>query len=683
MIVFDTETAIIRPGLQAPPLSCMALSTDQILGYRDAGEAFRDLLQRREPIGGHGVAFDMCVMASEYPKLLPLIFQAYEDDLVEDTIVRQKLVDIANGELRGFYRGPQGPVKIKYELDTLSVRLLNVKLDKSTWRLRYGELRETPIEQWPDGAKRYVLEDVYATGALWQIQEQPDQKQWLADQYRQARSSFWLKLMSCWGIRTDPKAVRDFEMKTRQDYERLSKTLIEAKLLRPSRPFKSGPKKGQIKESSRDTKAAMARMTIAYKGRPPLTEKGLELAAKNLSWEGFVCLDEEACKASGDPIMKAYGELSSTKKVISTDIPLLKSGVFQPIHSHFEELLETGRTSSSPNVQNLPRRGGMRECFVPRPGYCFVDADYSGLELRTFAQVCLSKLGHSRLAEALNAELDPHLIVAANILECSYEEARDRYKAGEEGVDDARQTGKVCNFGLPGGLGPESFVHYAALQYNVHLSVEKARWLKALWLETWPEGREYLNAIGRAVDCDFPRIEQLFSGRVRGGLKYTEAANSFFQGLGADCTKSAGWLVTKACYVDRNSPLFGSRVVNFVHDQFIVESPIELGHECLEELVRLMIAGASPWLPDVPPTVEGLLTMRWSKDAARIVKDDRVVPWTGYVIRFCSDDRLASPEGLCYLSKDLAAEAAQKMALHVCKDKKSGKMAMDVFVAKK
>ena len=51
-------------------------------------------------------------------------------------------------------------------------------------------------------------------------------------------------------------------------------------------------------------------------------------------------------------------------------MPILLKGIKTPVQTRFEPLLETGRTSSSaPNIQNIKRLVGMRECFRPRPGY--------------------------------------------------------------------------------------------------------------------------------------------------------------------------------------------------------------------------------------------------------------------------------------------------------------------------
>jgi DNA polymerase I-like protein with 3'-5' exonuclease and polymerase domains len=274
---------------------------------------------------------------------------------------------------------------------------------------------------------------------------------------------------------------------------------------------------------------------------------------------------------------------------------------------------------------------GIRECFVPRAGKVFAQADFSGLELHTLAQVCVTKFGKSHLAEALNAGLDPHTAVAADILGISYEEAVRRQKAGDdEEFDNARQTGKVLNFGLPGGLGAEKLCLFARKSYGVLLTEERARELKAQWLERWPETKLFFQHVSDLMDEDTGegQVNQLFSQRIRSGCHYTAAANTYFQGLGADAAKRAHYLVVRACYAEPASVLYGSRPVNFVHDETICEvDDDEFAHDKAIELGRLMLLGANEFLPDVPARVEPLLARCWSKKSKPVYKSGRLVPW--------------------------------------------------------
>jgi DNA polymerase I-like protein with 3'-5' exonuclease and polymerase domains len=109
----------------------------------------------------------------------------------------------------------------------------------------------------------------------------------------------------------------------------------------------------------RDTKAAKRRIERAYQ------ELGLPV---RLTAKEGICLDSDACKSSGDPMLEAYADYSSMTKVLSNDVEMLRRGVVTPIHTHFD-LADTGRvTSAKPNVMNPRRLAGVRECYVPR-GY--------------------------------------------------------------------------------------------------------------------------------------------------------------------------------------------------------------------------------------------------------------------------------------------------------------------------
>jgi DNA polymerase-1 len=110
----------------------------------------------------------------------------------------------------------------------------------------------------------------------------------------------------------------------------------------------------------------------------------------------------------------------------------------------------SGRTSwSDPNLQNPPRAGGVRECFVPRPGFVFVAVDYDTLELRALAQVCLDLFGWSKMADRLNAGEDLHAALGARFLGIDYDAFMKLREAGDEDAKKARQNAKGFNFGRP------------------------------------------------------------------------------------------------------------------------------------------------------------------------------------------------------------------------------------------
>ena len=648
---FDTETELIRPGCQAPHLICAAFSdkeTAELVHWTEARPYVVAMLESDYTLVGHNIAYDMGVCAALWPELLPLIFSVYEADRITDTGIRDKLQHIGLGVYRGFERVDGAVVKLKYSLGDVAERRCGIKLEKEGgWRLRYGELKDVPLAFWPEEARQYALGDPIATLMVYEHQE-GDGQYLLEDQFRQTRAEWWLHLMSCWGLHTDEAGVQEFARLIKQKYDRNCEELIAADLLKVKKTKRKATGLVEV-EIQRNTKAAKARMEEVCRKRGVKPDR---TAPSDKHPMGQIQLDSDCCERSEDPLLIKYSEQSSLSKQLSTDIPLLEQGMYLPIQPNFEVLLTTGRTASSPNVQNLPTSIGMRECFVPRFGHLYASADYSQFELRTVSQVlisCVLNGAPCRLAEALNTGIDPHLEIARRILGVTYEEAKAKQKSQDlfPGTNEtwkskvyyARQASKVLNFGRPGGIGPERLVHYARNNYGVILvppSDHKnsgdclcAACLVDFWTQSWPEFQLYFKWIGDQTNERVPRIKQLFSNRYRGDVGFTDACNTMFQGLAADAAKAAGFLIAKACYVDSASPLFGARMVNFVHDEFILEvRDDDRAADAAEELARLMVVGASPFLPDVPPKVEPQLARRWSKQAETIRDEKgRLIPW--------------------------------------------------------
>lgn len=295
----------------------------------------------------------------------------------------------------------------------------------------------------------------------------------------------------------------------------------------------------------------------------------------------------------------------------------------------------------------------------------FVSADIDGLESRTMAQCCLNLVGQSELARVLNEGQDSHLIMAANMLGLSYDEAvaghaeeKRRRGDGEKiatPVDDARQAGKVANFGFPGGLGAEKLVLFARKTYKVNLTIDGAKALKRTWLRTFPEFKLYFEYFGKLAESGPAAVfKSFYSGRLRAGMHYASLCNNPFQSLGADATGNVLFLLSEACYTEtacracqgrREMPaerrgmgecpwcrgsgvssLFGCRLVNYVHDDFMLEARENIAHEVAYELLRIIEEGMSPYLPDVPATAKPIVSRFWSKDAKQIWIDDAGAP---------------------------------------------------------
>jgi len=373
-------------------------------------------------------------------------------------------------------------------------------------------------------------------------------------------------------------------------------------------------------DGTRDMKAIAKRISEAWEvqGQPVrMTKEKRNKRTGKVSGGKNPATDSDACEACGDPLMLLYSEYVTNSAILTKDVSALLLGVDFPVHSRFH-WADSGRsTSSGPNVQNWRGLVGIRECFEPRPGRWYAQADFNGLELRTIAEACLELLGESRLADVLNAGRDPHTEMAAIILGLPVDEVYRRRAENEEDpeINEARQTAKVANFGFPGGLGPDALVLFAWANYGVRLTRERAVRLKAQWFEAWPEMRKYFRLIETFKVGDRYDVRQLYTGRIRGRCSFTAAANTLFQGLGADANHRGLWYVSRACYVEPRSPLYGSRPVNNIHDENIVEVPnnLEEAIPAAKEMSRLMRLGADEFIRRVPTKAKANLLKFWSK----------------------------------------------------------------------
>jgi hypothetical protein len=608
IVAFDTETELITDTCLAPRLVCVqyqiADAPPEIVLWRDAYALVRSWLEH-DTLVGHHTPYDLGVVCAQWLDLIPLVFIALDECRIRDTLTRQKLIDIGIGEFRGYHTPDGAYHRRTYHLADLAKRHCGIEMRKGadTWRLWYGELRDIPLASWPRDAIDYALLDATITYRSHEAQEQ-SHPALLVDQDAQVRAGWWLQLASAWGMHVDAASVARLEAEVRGEYDSLRDYLIDCGLVRTTT-------KGPV----RNTKVAAARMVEVC------TERG-ELVKQTA--KGGVCLNAEACEDSQDPVLEAYAEYSAWGNVLAKDLPALRSG---EIHGRFESLVASGRTACRGfNLQNLRREGGTRECFTPRDGFdlCMIDLDTA--ELRAVAQVCLNLGLGSRMANEINAGRDVHCILASEITGAAYETVH----AGkdEDPWKGERQLAKHANFGLWGGMGLRRF--QALIKHMTGRVLEPAhvKWIRDSWLRAWPEAGAYLDYHARLCASGPAYVEQEYSHRIRGGLRYSEACNTRFQGLIADAMKAAGYELAREMYTG-GSILSGSRIINFPHDEFIAEVPSHIGHECAMRIHEIVITVVGRYLPDVPPTATPCLARRWSKHAKPIWVDGRLVPWSG------------------------------------------------------
>lgn len=633
MLAFDFETHLIQPGLLAPPIVCGAFAEGKEISLLNRASSIQQLtsaLKRGGTIVGANVAYDFGCALAVSPELLPAIWSAYNEGRVLDILIAATLDAIAEGRLTDnglFTRTGRKIQSGRYSLSAAVSEYLGRDDAKKNdaWRKSYAHLEQLPIEKWPELARQYPMDDARNTLQVAEVLLAESSN--LGNQSTQAHAHFCAHLGAIWGLRTDPAEVGRLHQRVQAELDKL-------------RQFARG--KGLIKSDGvKDTKLIKELVFKAYDGLPPKTDGG------------GISTSRETLEDSGDPLLEQFSEISKWEK-LSVYAESLHSLGSAPMNVSCNPLLATGRASYAGLIQLMPRSGGVRECFVARPGTVWSSVDYAAIEMVTLAQVQLWTVGRSRLAEELNKGVDPHSLFAAAMTGASYDEFLKRKSLPKEA--GLRQAAKAANFGFPGMMGAAKFViakkregssvctwldaeakcgenkvrEWKLKELDLALCyrcLEAAERLRIAYLTQWPEMKPYWAWVTRNMGVD-KRLTQFVSNRVRGGLQGPAGANTLFQGLAADGAKSALVALTREMYLDRRSPLFGSRLMVFAHDETIVEIPEEHAHEAAHRQAEIMVMEMRKFTPDVRVTAEPALMRRWYKSAAaKFDESKKLVPW--------------------------------------------------------
>ncbi len=259
------------------------------------------------------------------------------------------------------------------------------------------------------------------------------------------------------------------------------------------------------------------------------------------------------------------------------------------IHGKFHQTVTaTGRLSSAdPNLQNIPVRTELgrqlRRVFVPKPGFVFVDADYSQIELRVLAHMS----GDSQLIAAYQQAQDIHAITASQVFHVPLDKV----------TPQQRRNAKAVNFGIVYGIS--SF----GLSQDLSITRAEAQEYIAQYFKTYPGIKRFLDrAVKEAKTKGYavtmygrrrPVPELKSSNFAQRSFGERVAMNSPIQGTAADIIKIA------MVRVDEELSKAGleSRLILQVHDELLIETKEEELEQVKEILAREMTGAASLAVP--------------------------------------------------------------------------------------
>ena len=260
-----------------------------------------------------------------------------------------------------------------------------------------------------------------------------------------------------------------------------------------------------------------------------------------------------------------YRQLAKLKSTYADGLLAVMDAETDKIYSTFNQTITaTGRISSTePNLQNIPVRlelgRELRKIFIPESAeFCFLDADYSQIELRVLAHIS----GDESLIAAFKSNQDIHRMTASQVFHVPFDEVTPLQ----------RSNAKAVNFGIIYGKG--------AFSLGQDLGISRK------------EAEEYINA----YFARYPKIKTFMEDTIKNGAKngYVStlwnrrrnmpelqssnfmqraageraAMNMPIQGTAADIIKLAMIKVHRALQEGG----YRSRLILQVHDELLIEA---------------------------------------------------------------------------------------------------------------
>lgn len=297
--------------------------------------------------------------------------------------------------------------------------------------------------------------------------------------------------------------------------------------------------------------------------RLPLDKKNKTKTGYSTSAEVLEKLKQE------DPVVEKILDYRTLTKLKSTYAEGLADYIEADgrIHTSFNQTVTaTGRLSSTePNLQNIPIRmelgRELRKVFVPKEGYCFIDADYSQIELRILAALS----GDEKLIEAYRNSEDIHRATASAVFGVPLEQV----------TKELRSRAKAVNFGIVYGISA------FGLGEGLKISKSEADSYIKSYFETYPGVKTYLDGLVDSARTNrysvtlfgrrrpIPELESANFMQRQFGERI--AMNSPVQGTAADIIKLAMLRVAERLKKEG----LESKLLLQIHDELLVEAKLE------------------------------------------------------------------------------------------------------------
>lgn len=317
------------------------------------------------------------------------------------------------------------------------------------------------------------------------------------------------------------------------------------------------------------------------------------------------------------PLLLEYRGYSKIGSAYGSKFLAKISQVTGRIHANFDQLqADTGRMSSSgPNLQQVlgyneddPNSLNFRSCFIARPGYKLITADFSQQELRILADMSDDPTFRKAYTEkgADGKDMDVHRYTASVVFGVPYDKVSDIQ----------RKKAKTLNFFLVYGGGP------FALAQTLKISEDEAQIIIDSFFSNYSKIKRFLDhhanlalnigyaqtISGRKRFLPLPPQDDPMFERTKKSIK-RQGANTVIQGSGADVTK-------KALIFLYNRLLDGGydATINMVvHDEIVVEVREDQAETVARIVEQSMIDGFAFFFKKIPMIVDAHISDEWKK----------------------------------------------------------------------
>lgn len=151
------------------------------------------------------------------------------------------------------------------------------------------------------------------------------------------------------------------------------------------------------------------------------------------------------------------------------------------------------------NLQQVPRDSLVRGVFGAAPGWAFIEADYSQIELRIAAEIS----GEPTLKQLYLQGADVHMAMAM----------RMTGKPASKITKEERKKAKAVNFGFLYGMGANKFIDTAWDSYGLKVTPEEAQAARTAFFQQFPELLKW-HSRQRRLAHKFQRVQSPI-GRIR------------------------------------------------------------------------------------------------------------------------------------------------------------------------